>query len=68
MSNLDYPISILVSEGGKISAAISRTGQNKNERALKLAEITRAISILRTEQMKDEEKEKEKAIPYVKKL
>ena len=57
MSNLDYPISILVSEGGKISSALNQTGDDKIGRARKLSEVTRAISILRTEQMKDEKKE-----------
>ena len=67
MSNLDHPISILIAEGGKISTALNSTGDNKEENALKLAQISLAICILDDEEKKDELEESE-PIPYIKKL
>ena len=64
MSNLDYPISVLEAEGGKILPSLKLTGNSKyvSGRARKLAGITRAINFLREERRKEIEKEiKEKA-------
>jgi len=58
MSNLDYPISLLIAEGGRISNMLNSTGDNIMERASNLSAITRAINILNTEKLKDEKKEK----------
>ena len=62
MSNLDYPISILIREGGRISAVIKFVAEKKTERARKLSEVTRAISILSDVKREDEKKEFNKRI------
>jgi len=56
MSNLDYPISLLITEAGKISTSLQLTGDNQMQRTNQLDEIRRAIGILAEEKIKDEKK------------
>jgi len=60
MSNLDYPISVLVAEAKKISNSPCYGHQAMTESVEKIDGINRAINILNAEKRKDELKEREK--------
>lgn len=57
MSNLDYPISLLVAEGNKIASTAIYGDEEMREKASKLKAINNATDILRKEKFKDEEHE-----------
>ena len=67
MSNLDYPISLLVAKGKEIAVAPVYDTLGMKEKSDKLYAVNRAVDILRKEKYEDEGKERE-PIPYVKKL
>ena len=59
MSNLDYPISLLVAEGNKIANTPIYGDLAMKEKASKLKAINNATDILRKEKCKDEENERD---------
>jgi len=58
MSNLDYPISVLISEAGKISTSPVPSAKSHVKQMNQLIGIKRAFIILSHEKRKDEKKER----------
>jgi len=53
---LNYPISVLQAEAGKLSIPLNLSGEESVKRINKLNEIIRAVNILHVEKRKDEER------------
>ena len=62
MSNLYYPIGVLVAEGKEIATSLQRHGDDITKKKELLDGIKRAINILTDEEIKEKMKEKEKEI------
>jgi len=62
MSNLDYPISILIAKGKEISTALQLTGNNQMQKTNLLNSIRNAVNILTDKEIKMKMKEKKKEI------
>ena len=62
MSNLDYPISVLVDEGDKITLRLSRqiSAEKASEAVTNLSAVNKAINILRAKKMEEEVSERER--------
>ena len=60
MSNLDYPISLLIAKGKEISTALQLSGDNQMKLIKQLSDIREAFCILNTVKLKDEMKERHK--------
>jgi hypothetical protein len=58
MSNLDYPISLLVAEGNKIANTPIYGHEAMKEKASKLKSINNATDILRKKKHKEEEEKR----------
>jgi hypothetical protein len=68
MSNLDYPISILVAEGGKITTTPTSPGKAHVKQMNKLIGINRAIRILGEYKHADEREKEDKTNSLCKKI
>ena len=70
MSDLDYPISVLIAERKEIASSLQRHGDDITKKRELLDGIKRAVIILGEYKHQDEreERKKEKAIAYTKKL
>jgi len=62
MSNLNYPISILIAEGKEIATSLQRHGDDIMQKTKMLNAIREAVNILTDKEIKKKMKEKEKEI------
>ena len=58
MSNLDYPISVLIAKGKEISTALQQHGDDITKKKELLEGIKRAFCILNTIKLKEEMRKK----------
>lgn len=65
MSNLDYPISVLIADRKEIATSLQHNGDDIIRKRERLYDLNKAIGILNDVIRKDELKKRE-AIPYVK--
>jgi len=71
MSDLDYPISVLIAERKEIASSLQRHGDDITKKRERMYDLNKAIGILNDVIRKDElekREKKEEAIPYTKKL
>ena len=62
MSNLDYPISVLIAKGKELSTSLQLTDNDQMQKTNLLNSIRQAVNILTDKEIKEKMKEKKKEI------